>query len=322
MNLETVPIGPTSVASVGEGLMATGKRSREDSQASVIQDVANGLRCSITTSLLVDPVATCDGHLYERAAIEKWFDSNHTSPNTGAELPSTHLLPLPAIRDAVERVVYSGCLASEDTREWLTRKALTLIDVDAPDEAQPLLERAVAEGDESAGFHLGMLLVKRAAKAKVPAAVAAVTKLKGSPWSIREKDTIRVLGPEALRVAVDNHNERVGYENERAIEMSESLLRACDGLFCVKQVDVSDDTIRVIRDGYYTSPYVLDLSFWIPVEACYLVSADQPQSAPADTIRSFFANRGSSSSSSARAAASAPPAAAAPSAASDIEEVN
>jgi hypothetical protein len=52
------------------------------------------LLCPITQELFVDPVITCDGHSYERSAIQKWFDSRHnTSPLTGQRLPALTLTP-------------------------------------------------------------------------------------------------------------------------------------------------------------------------------------------------------------------------------------
>ena len=42
------------------------------------------LICPITMDLLLDPVFTCDGHTFERLAIERWFETHRTSPLTGA----------------------------------------------------------------------------------------------------------------------------------------------------------------------------------------------------------------------------------------------
>jgi hypothetical protein len=39
--------------------------------------------CSITHCIFLDPVLAADGHFYERFAIEKWFETNSTSPLTG-----------------------------------------------------------------------------------------------------------------------------------------------------------------------------------------------------------------------------------------------
>ncbi len=43
---------------------------------------------------MIDPVTTEDGHTYERAAIEKWFELGHdTSPSTGTELRNPNPKP-------------------------------------------------------------------------------------------------------------------------------------------------------------------------------------------------------------------------------------
>ena len=187
--------------------MASGvgdKRKRDASEA--LSDIAGSLRCSITSSLVLDPVTTCDGQLYERTAIEEWLQSHTTSPNTGNRLASKTLTPTPSVRTVVERLVFSGCLEPEETREWMLRKAMALLKKGEATEAQPLLERALAEGEAAAGYHLGRLLIDRAATAGVADAIAAVAKLNGAPQGdqqpirsldeVGEGDTVRVL-PEA-----------------------------------------------------------------------------------------------------------------------------
>ena len=42
--------------------------------------------CPITHDLLREPVVACDGHTYERTAIEKWLRSRNISPMTGDEM--------------------------------------------------------------------------------------------------------------------------------------------------------------------------------------------------------------------------------------------
>jgi hypothetical protein len=42
---------------------------------------------------MADPVVTCDGHTYERSAIEYWLQSNNTSPITNEPLSSKALIP-------------------------------------------------------------------------------------------------------------------------------------------------------------------------------------------------------------------------------------
>lgn len=56
------------------------------------------LFCPITHSLLMDPVSTLDGTVYERAAIERWLSDHGTSPLTGEALPSKVLIPQHALR--------------------------------------------------------------------------------------------------------------------------------------------------------------------------------------------------------------------------------
>ena len=48
-----------------------------------------------------DPVATCDGHTYEREAIARWLRQKQTSPLTGAPLTSTVLIPNHVLRKLI-----------------------------------------------------------------------------------------------------------------------------------------------------------------------------------------------------------------------------
>ena len=61
---------------------------------------------------MTDPVMASDGHTYERAAIEKWFDRKLTSPKTGADLET--------------RVVFPNHLLRNQIREWRASHALDL----------------------------------------------------------------------------------------------------------------------------------------------------------------------------------------------------
>eukprot|EP00929_Paragymnodinium_shiwhaense_P021361 TRINITY_DN13949_c0_g1_i2.p1 TRINITY_DN13949_c0_g1~~TRINITY_DN13949_c0_g1_i2.p1 ORF type:complete len:884 (+),score=217.54 TRINITY_DN13949_c0_g1_i2:79-2730(+) len=68
--------------------------------------------CCITQEIMSDPVTTCDGHVYERAAIQEWFrrarrnGSGHRgvvkSPKTGMPLPSLVLTPNMPLKHAIE----------------------------------------------------------------------------------------------------------------------------------------------------------------------------------------------------------------------------
>jgi len=78
-------------------------------EASVQQPQATSvmpsLLCPITMELLLDPVFTCDGHTFERAAIERWLETKNTSPLTGEPLESKRLVPNQMIRSMVREIV-------------------------------------------------------------------------------------------------------------------------------------------------------------------------------------------------------------------------
>lgn len=60
-----------------------------------VEDV---LTCPITLARMTDPVCASDGHTYERAAIEAWLKTSHTSPLTGAPLTHPGLVANVAVR--------------------------------------------------------------------------------------------------------------------------------------------------------------------------------------------------------------------------------
>ena len=57
--------------------------------------------CAITMEVMTDPVATADGHIYEREAITEWLKHHTTSPRTGARLKHLELVPAPALQQAI-----------------------------------------------------------------------------------------------------------------------------------------------------------------------------------------------------------------------------
>jgi hypothetical protein len=60
--------------------------------------------CPLTHLLMQDPVMTCDGHTYDRVAIEAWLSSNDTSPMTGLELSNKMVTPNYLVRGLIESV--------------------------------------------------------------------------------------------------------------------------------------------------------------------------------------------------------------------------
>jgi len=228
------------------------KRKRDASEA--LSDIAGSFRCSITSSLVLDPVTTCDGQLYERTAIQEWLQKNATSPNTGNRLASKTLTPSPAVRTAVERLVLSGCLEPDETRVWMLRKALELLNKGEAAEAQPLLERALAEGEAAAGYHLGRLLIDRAATVGVPDAIAAVAKLAPQQGSqlqpisslndVSVGETVRVLPEAQVEAAVEAHNVSRS-RGACSISFPPSKRRLCGQEVKVLVKDAEDKTIKV-----------------------------------------------------------------------------
>ena len=124
----------------------SGKRPRPDSDAgcaqfaddprlerehanakSVIRGIAQEFVCPIDQSPVYDAVLATDGCIYERRAIEEWFDCASSknpdtrrfrSPSTGAPLLSTALVNAPAIRNAIQRLVESGTLDVDLVEAW------------------------------------------------------------------------------------------------------------------------------------------------------------------------------------------------------------
>ena len=67
--------------------------------------VPDAFLCPIAQALMLDPVVTCDGHSYERSAIEDWFTRSSLSPLTGAELSHTHLVSNGMARSLIREFV-------------------------------------------------------------------------------------------------------------------------------------------------------------------------------------------------------------------------
>jgi len=73
-----------------------------------LMPVPDNFLCPISAAIMVDPVATVDGCVYERQYIERWFRERRqqgcriSSPITGLELPSATLMPLVALQRAIE----------------------------------------------------------------------------------------------------------------------------------------------------------------------------------------------------------------------------
>ena len=65
--------------------------------------------------LMRDPVFTCDGHTFERSAIERWLRKHGTSPLTGEPLPTKALTPNNMARSMVRQYVAAHPSLPEST---------------------------------------------------------------------------------------------------------------------------------------------------------------------------------------------------------------
>ena len=59
------------------------------------------LCCSITNTLMVDPVIAQDGFSYEKAAIERWFKTSIRSPMTNDSLLNLGLTPNHTLKSCI-----------------------------------------------------------------------------------------------------------------------------------------------------------------------------------------------------------------------------
>ena len=74
----------------------------------------------MTLEIVKEPVATADGQVDEKSAIQQWFRRRHdTSPSTGLQLPSLVLKPELPLQRAIEE--YSSY------RPELVRKELDIL---------------------------------------------------------------------------------------------------------------------------------------------------------------------------------------------------
>ena len=79
--------------------------------------------CPITRELMHDPVATVDGHCFERKAISMWLQNHDTSPVTGARLPHPQLLPIHPLRCAISEWMVANKLEPPGQRSTNVSKS-------------------------------------------------------------------------------------------------------------------------------------------------------------------------------------------------------
>lgn len=86
-----------------------------------VNEVADHLLCKITQELPIDPVIALDGHIYERTAINTWFEQRQptTSPATNASM-GRKLVPAHQIRNTIATLMQSGAIQRSRADVWHT----------------------------------------------------------------------------------------------------------------------------------------------------------------------------------------------------------
>ena len=84
----------------------------------------DSFHCPVTRALMVAPVASADGHVYDRIGIQGWFDRGFsTSPLSNVALPHLGLLPLPAFKSAIAEFIDWKKASDEEKNDDKIEKA-------------------------------------------------------------------------------------------------------------------------------------------------------------------------------------------------------
>jgi hypothetical protein len=69
------------------------------------EKVPKNLICPLTQEIFFEPYMTCDGHSYERKAIEEWLKNSDISPATNLKLQSKDLIPNLMVKKMVSELL-------------------------------------------------------------------------------------------------------------------------------------------------------------------------------------------------------------------------
>ncbi|XP_076952229.1 U-box domain-containing protein 16-like [Bidens hawaiensis] len=114
----------------GELLSPVNVRRRKSSSSLDIT-IPNDFRCPITLDLMRDPVVVSTGQTYDRASINLWIESGHTTcPKTGQTLDHTETIPNCALRNLIvmwcreHRIPFESTETKENVNGVTTNKTL------------------------------------------------------------------------------------------------------------------------------------------------------------------------------------------------------
>ena len=85
--------------------------------------LSNNLVCPITKEIMVEPVITQDGFMYEKYAILKWFQSHDTSPISNIKLNNKSITPCLAIKEQCKDIIEAGILDKVSIDEYFYKKS-------------------------------------------------------------------------------------------------------------------------------------------------------------------------------------------------------
>ena len=74
--------------------------------------------CPITLQEITDPVIDCNGHTFERVAIEEWYRNHDTSPLTNQEVANKNLVPNYALKQIIEEKRNSKIPVQPNIRQY------------------------------------------------------------------------------------------------------------------------------------------------------------------------------------------------------------
>eukprot|EP01087_Luapelamoeba_hula_P022770 TRINITY_DN8241_c0_g1_i1.p1 TRINITY_DN8241_c0_g1~~TRINITY_DN8241_c0_g1_i1.p1 ORF type:complete len:756 (+),score=147.38 TRINITY_DN8241_c0_g1_i1:39-2306(+) len=125
----------------------TPKKVVEDTADDDDDDIPEAFLCPITQDIMEDPVLTCDGHTYERSAIQEWLQKHMSSPKTGAELESKNLIPNHLIRGQI-REYLENKKSGKDSGKKKAQVVESEESEDSSSEEEPIKETKVAKKEE------------------------------------------------------------------------------------------------------------------------------------------------------------------------------
>ena len=89
--------------------------SNNDNNGDALPPCPDCMVCPISCERMVEPVMASDGHTYERAEIQKWFNlHNTTSPKTRETLTSLVLTPNPSLKTLILEWVHEQTQGTAD----------------------------------------------------------------------------------------------------------------------------------------------------------------------------------------------------------------